>query len=142
MLFWVPVAASGIIAAVATLVDILSRRRKRARSRREAGARLHALLVEAIAHLDKVDAHSFISGAKDRHDAALAEFRRFVDARQIANYEAAVQTFDRCRSAVQPGAIKVLASLKSHKPVEHSDVIDLKKALNALMQFADGGQEA
>jgi hypothetical protein len=142
VLFWVPVAASGVTAAVATSLDILSGRRKRAKSRREAGARLHSLLVQAIAHLDKIDAHSFISEAKDQHDAAIAEFRRFVDARQIANYEAAVQTFDRCRGALQPAAVKVLASLKSRKPVDHSDAIGLKKALNALMQFAAGGQDA
>ncbi len=137
MHFWVPIATAAIAGAVAILVDILTGRRKGAKSRREAAATFHLAFAEAIAQLENVDAHALITEARAQHDAAILEFRRFVVAKQIEHYEVAVQNFNRCRSEVQSAPVKVLASLASEKPIDNSDTVKLKEALNELLTFTD-----
>lgn len=140
MLFWVPVATAGISAAAAISVDILTGRRKRARSGRETVVKFRSVLAEAIVQLDDLDAHSFITEARKQHDAAILEFRRLVDSKQIESFDAAVQKFNRCRSEVQPAPVKVLASLASGRPVDNSDTVKLNEAINELLLFADSSQ--
>lgn len=141
MPIWVPVATAAIAAAVVVWLDILIGRRKRAKSKREAVAKFRSVLAEAIAHLDNIDTHAFITEASEQHDAAIVGVRRFVDAKQIESFDAAVQKFSRCRTEVQPAPAKVLTSLESGKPVDNSDTIKLKEALNELLKFADSTQE-
>jgi len=141
MPFWVPVAASGVTAAVATTVDVLTGRRKRAKARRETSAKFRSTFAQAIADLGNIDAHAFMTEAREQHDAAILDFRRFVESRQIESFDAAVQKFNLYRSEVQPAPAKVLASLESGRRVDNSDTVRVKEAINELLLFADGGQQ-
>jgi len=140
MLFWVPVAITGVAAVGVASADILTGRRQRAKSRREAAAKFRATFTAAIADLDYLDAHAFITEAAELHDAAISEFRRFVQLKQRNGFDVAVRIFSQCRNEVQPPPIKVRASLDSGKPIDNSDVVKLKEALNELLTFAENTQ--
>lgn len=113
-------------------------RRERAKSKREASAKFRsAFFAETIAQLDNKDAHALMNHARAQHAAAIIEFRPFVDPKQIKNFDAAEQKFHRCRSYLQPLALKHLASTSSGESVDNSDIVKLKEALNELLAFAD-----
>jgi hypothetical protein len=137
MPFWIPVAMAGIAAGITVFAYIATAGRERAKSRREAAARFRSAFAEAVTELDNVDAHSLITEARALHDAAIKEFRPSISPQQLDQFDAAVQKFYRYRSEVQPAPAKVLASLSSGKPVDHSDALMLKQALTELLAFAD-----
>jgi hypothetical protein len=137
MPFWIPVAMAGIAAGITAFAYIATAGRERVKSRREAAARFRSAFAEAVTELDNVDAHSLITEARAMHDAAILEFRRSISQQKIEQFDAAVQKFYRYRSEIQPAPAKVLASLSSGKPVDHSDALMLKQALNELLAFAD-----
>ena len=122
-----------------TILEIfLYRRRARARARREASAKFHsALFGEAIAHLDNKDAYLLMDQAQEKHDAAIFEFRPFVDPKHIGHFDAAAEKFRRSRSELQPRLLKILAAIDSVKPVDNLDRARVKEALNELLAFAD-----
>lgn len=137
MPLWVPVVISAIAAAVTICVFILNGRRERAKPRREASAKFRSAFAVAITLLDKTDAPTLMNQAKVQHDAAIIEFRPFVDPKQIKHFDAAEQKFRRSRSELQPSALKPLESKRLGKPVDNSDIVKLKEALKELLAFAD-----
>jgi hypothetical protein len=72
-----------------------------------------------------------------KHDAAIIEFRPFVDPMHIGHFDAAAGNFRRSRSELQPRLLKILAAIDSVKPVDNLDKARIKEALNALLAFAD-----
>lgn len=141
MPFWVPIAIAAITAAAALWVDILGGRRKRTNSRRDAAESFRFACTDAIAKLNGMDAHSFITESMTQHDAAISAFRCLVHTTRIHDYDVAVENFNHCRSEITPAPLKVLASLESGKPVDNSDVVRLKAALSELLAFADSTDE-
>jgi hypothetical protein len=136
---WEPVSAAMALAIGLTILEIfLYRRRARAKARREVRAKFHsAFFGEAIAHLDNKDAYLLMEQAQARHDAAIVEFRPFVDPEHIGRFDAAVERFRRARSELQPRLLKILAAIDSDKPVDNLDRARIKEALNELLAFAD-----
>jgi hypothetical protein len=128
---------AGLAAGIAAFAYIVNTRREAVESRREACAKFRSAFAEATTELDNVDAYSLITEARAAHDAAILEFRPSVAFEQLEQFDAAVQKFYRYRSEVQPAPAKVLASLSSGKPVDHSDALMLKQALTELLAFAD-----
>jgi hypothetical protein len=122
-----------------TILEIfLYRRRARAKARREAHAKFHsAFFGEAIAHFDNKDAYLLMEQAQAKHDAAIIEFRPFVDPEHIGRFDAAAEKFRRARSELQPRLLKILAAIDSVKPVDNLDRARVKEALNELLAFAD-----
>ena len=141
MPFWVPVAIAAIAAAAVLWVDILGGRRKRTNSRRDAAESFRFACTDAIAKLNGMDAHSFITESRAQHDAAISAFRCVVDTTRIHDYDVAAEAFNQRRSEIMPAPLKVLASLESGKPVDNSDIVKLKAALSALLAFADSTHE-
>ena len=139
MLFWEPPAVALCFAGSLTVLEIvLTRRRARAKAKREAGAKFRlAFLAEAMAHLDNKDVYRLIHQAQAKHDAAIAEFRPFVDPKRIKHFDAAEHELRRCRNELQPRILMILAAIDSGKPVDNSDRVRLKEALNELLAFAD-----
>jgi hypothetical protein len=137
MPFWIPVAMAGIAAGITAFAYIASARRERVKSRREAATRFRSAFAEAVTELDNVDAHSLITEAQATHDAAILQFRRSISQQKLEQFDAAVQKFYRYRSEVLPAPAKVRAALSSGKPVDDSDTLRLKQALNELLAFAD-----
>ncbi len=139
MLSWEPVIAAMALAIGLTILEIfLYRRRARARARRQARAKFHtAFFGEAIAHLDNKDAYLLLWQAQEKHDAAIIEFRPFVDPKDIGRFDAAVEGFRRSRSELQPKLLRILAAIDSDKPVDNLDRARVKAALNELLTFAD-----
>jgi hypothetical protein len=139
MLSWEPVSAAMALAIGLTILEIfLYRRRARAKARREAHAKFHsAFFGEAIAPLDNKDAYLLMEQAQAKHDAAIIEFRPFVDPEHIGRFDAAAEKFRRARSELQPRLLKILAAIDSVKPVDNLDRARVKEALNELLAFAD-----
>jgi|ERR1017187_4001984 hypothetical protein len=138
MPFWVPIAIAAIAAAVAICLFLLGDRPQHAMLKAEASAKFRsAFFAESIADLDNKDAYALMHQARTQHDAAIIEFRPFVHPNQIKHFDVAEQKFHRCRSELQPKPLKILAAIRSNKPVDHSDTDELKEALTRLLAFAD-----
>lgn len=142
MPLWVPPVAIGAIAAAVIICLFFlnvfrTGHRERAKPNREAGVKFRSAFAVAIALLDRTDAPTLMSQAKGQHDAAIIEFRPFVDPKQVKHFDAAEQKFRRCRSELQPSALKPLESKRLGKPVDNSDIVKLKEAINELLTFAD-----
>ena len=139
MLYLAPVATAVVLATGLSLLDLfLNRRRARAKAKREASTNFRsAFFAEAIANLDNKDAYLLIRQAQAKHDAAIIEFRLFVDPTQTKHFDAAAQKFHQSRSEVQPRILKILAAIDADKPVDNWDRVNLKEALNELLAFAD-----
>lgn len=139
MLSWEPAAIGVVFASGLTVLEIfLTRRRARAKAKREASTKFRsAFFAEAIAHLDNKDPYLLINQAQAKHDAAVIEFRPFVDPKHIKHFDAAEQKFRRLRSELQPRILKILAAIDSAKPTDNSDRVRLKETLNELLTFAD-----
>ena len=122
-----------------TILEIfLYRRRVRARAKREASPKfLSAFFAETIAHLDNKDVYLLMGQAQVKHDAAIIEFRAFVDPKHIGHFDAAAERFRRSRSELQPKLLKILAAIDSDKPVDNLDRARVKETLNDLLAFAD-----
>ncbi len=135
---WLP-AAIAILAAIGLFFFeiFLKPRREHTKSRREAIAKFRSAFAEAIAQIANKDAHVHMSQAQAQHDAAIIEFRRFVDPKQIEHFNAAEQKFHQCRSEVKPKVLKIRTAIDSGKPVDNSDIVKLKEAINELLTFAD-----
>jgi hypothetical protein len=136
---WEPVAIAVALAIGLSLLGLLiNRRRARTKAKREASKTFRsAFFAETIANLDNKDAYLLISHAQAKHDAAIIEFRPFVGPKRIEHFDAAEQKFHRCRSELQPRVLKVHKAIDLQKPVDNSDTVRLREALNELLAFAD-----
>lgn len=140
MTSWEAVVVIAIALAVGlTFLEIfLTRRRARAKAKREASTQFRsAFLAESTAHLENKDVYRLITEAQAKHDAAIMEFRPFVEPKQIKHFDTAEQNFRRYRSELQPRILKTLAAIDSNKLIDNSDIVRLKEALNELLAFAD-----
>jgi len=136
MTFWIPVATGAVAAGIVISVEILTIRRKRNSSRRQATSIFRSALADAIAHANGVDAHALLNEGRVHHDAALDGFRPFVRVERLNQFDTAVQKFHRGRSELIPAPVKVLASWSSGRPVDQSDALTLREALDELQAFA------
>ena len=136
MPLWIPFATAAFGAAVTISVFILTGRRERAKSKREAIAKFRSAFAEAITQIDNKDPHFLMSQAQVQHDVAIFEFRAFVDPRRVNYFDEAVEKFHRCRGEMRPALFTVLESSVSGKPIDNSDTLKLKEALNELLAFA------
>ena len=134
---WVPFATAAIGAAVTFCIFVLTGRRERARSKREAVAKFRSAFAEAITQINEKDPHFLMNSAQVQHDVAIFEFRRTVDPKHMQNFDAAVEKFRKCRTELTPATLAVWKSLGSGQPVDDSETVRLKEALNELLAFAD-----
>ncbi len=138
MPFWIPVALAGAAAVIVVSIDFFVIPRRRAEARRIAAARFRSVFVDAIAQVDKLDAHAFMAEAWARHDAELSDFRRSIESKRLDSFDVAVQKFNRCRTELMPAPAKVLAALQFGRPIDDSDKHRLKDAMSELLLYADG----
>ena len=134
---WVPLTPAAIAAVVAVCIFVLTGRRERAKSKREAIAKFRAAFAEATTQIDNKDVHSIMRRAAVQHDVAIYEFRRVIEQKHLQHFDAAVEKFRRCRDELIPVSLAVWASLGSGEPIDNSDTLRLKVALNKLLAFAD-----
>jgi len=136
---WMQIVTPVIGIAGTTCFFILSGRRERAKSKREAATKFRLAFAEAITQIDSIDAHNLMTQPQTlvQHDVAISEFRRVVSKKQLPSFDVAVAKFRRCRSDLVPGSLAVWAALGSGKPVDDSDTDRMKVALNELVLFAD-----
>jgi hypothetical protein len=139
MLSWEPVTVAVAVAIGLTILEIfLNRRRTRAKAKREASVKFRsAFFAESIAHFDNKDAYLLINQLQAKHDAAIIEFRPFVDPEHIGRFDATAEKFRRYRSELQPRLLKILAAIDSGQPADNSDRVRLKETLNELLTFAE-----
>ena len=137
MASFLQLAGPVLAAAVAVTLFVLSGRRDRAKSKREAASRFRAAFSEAITQIDNKDSHLLMHEALTQHDVAIHEFRRVVRPDQLVNFDAAADKFRLIRGQLTPAILAYWNTISANKPIDTSDTIALKAALNELLTFAD-----
>ena len=131
-----------ILSAVlgAVVAHALAGWRERDTLKRNAATKFRSAFVEAVTQINNNDAHFLMNQAQVQHDAAICEFRQFIDSNQLKKFDKAVESFRQCRSTLVPASLAVWESIGSGNPIDDSDTFALKNALNELLAFADSAQ--
>jgi hypothetical protein len=124
------VAPSAIAAVVAIVLFVLAGRRDRGKVKSEARAKFRAAFSAAAAELSaaRTDTFHLFSLESTRHDAAILEFRPYIDPHDLSAFDAAVAEFQRCRAAVRPAMVR--------RAGDATPELSLNAAIQAILAFA------
>lgn len=109
------------------------------KAKREAATKFRSAFAEAVTQITdgSIDPHSLIAQQKVQHDAAIFEFRHFVDPDRLSDFDAAGQKYRECRSALEPALLQFMRSQNTGQPVGQSASSKIIVAINELLAFAD-----
>lgn len=138
MYFMVPVAATGVAAAIMIWIDVYVMPRKHANAKRAAVRDFVRVFSDADRQFATDDAYLIMADAKEEHDAAIFNFRRHLAASLLEDFDALVLKFNQCRGQLVPASEKVARSIQSGRALDNTDAHEMKSAINALLRFGEG----
>ena len=136
---WSAIFGAVFGAAVVAVGWWMTARRERRKSKRDAAARLCAAFAEAATQLEAAggeDPHSLMIRSAMAHDAAVFEYRSFLDPSERTRFDAAFRRFRDYRDAIEPRLLGFMRSQVSGQPVDHSTTTALRESIRALLDFA------